>query len=430
MKSRALGGLLVLVVVVLAGCAAPSALTPLDALNDLPLAFTPAVTLTVEGKGFEPSIVVAPDGMVVAAAAKSSRTTQGRLADWAWYSMDGGASWADLPSPAGVHKAMPGLEGDLAVDAKGRVYYADTYLPDNSLHRWSAGPTWDWSRPIQGTVPPVDDRPFMAAHGDGHVYLLSNTAQSGARIQVSSSRDAGLTWSLPHAFPDSHFCQIAASPADDATVLVACARGQGEGAKLVAYLSEDAGASWGKGEEVATFALGTGYLAPVPAFDAAGTPYVAWADERVDWSGVQDATWNGDAPGRLYLAERVAEDRWSVADATPFEGRFGMLAASAGRAGTVGLSFYATRNATVDDSTEWYAHALVTRDGGASWRGARLDPAPMSVGAYPPRDMHDNAFGPDNALHVILQRNVEARGTPGDGIHADVLHVRQIPEAG
>ena len=415
--------LLPLVALLCAGCAAPAALDAL-AGEAAPLAFTAPVVLTVEGKGFEPSIVVAPDGTVVAAAAKSSRTTQGRLADWAWYSKDGGATWADLPSPAGAHTLMPGLEGDLAVDAEGRVYYVDTYLPDNAIHRWSPGPAWDWSRPVQGTLPPVDDRPFAAAHGDGRAYLLSNTAQQGQRIQLSRSMDAGLTWLPARGFPGSHFCQIAASPADDVTVLVACANGQGEGAKLVAYLSGDAGASWGEPEEVGTFDIGTGYLAPVPAFDAAGTPFVAWADERVDWSGLQDATWAGDSPGKVLLARR-GEAGWTTTDATPFPGRFGMLAASAGHAGTVGLSFYATRNATVDDATEWRAYALVTPDAGASWRLALLDPAPMSVGAYPPRDMHDNAFAPDNALHVILQRNVEATRYPGDGIHADVLHVRQ-----
>lgn len=417
---------LVLAGLVLAGCtAAPGAVTPQSAGGLGAASFTSAVLVSTEGNGFEPSIVVGPDGAVYAAAAKSARATQGRPADWVWYSQDDGASWSDMPSPANAHRAMPGLEGDLAVDAKGRLYYVDTYLPDNSIHRWSAGPTWDWSRPLQGTLPPVDDRPFLAAHGDGRVYLLSNTAQPGQRIQVMRSVDGGLTWSLPHAFRGSMFCQVAASPADDVTVLVACAHGQGEGAKLLAHLSTDAGATWGEPEEVATFGIGTGYLAPVPAFDAAGTPLVAWADERVDWSGVQDADWNGDAPGRLYLAKR-GDAGWTKLEATPFEGRFGMLAASAGRAGTVGLSFYATRNATVDDSTEWHAYALVTPDAGATWSMALLDPAPMSVGAYPPRDMHDNAFAPDNALHVILQRNVEGARTPGDGIHAEVLHVRQV----
>lgn len=416
--------LLVLAALALAGCSAPTDLAPAGTLA--PLAFTSAVVLTTEGKGFEPSIVVAPDGMVVAAAAKSSRATQGRPADWVWYSKDGGATWSDMPSPGNVHRAMPGLEGDLAVDAKGRVYYMDTYLPDNSIHRWSPGPTWDWSRPIQGTLPPVDDRPFAAAHGDGHVYLLSNTAQSGERIQLFRSTDGGVTWSLPHPFAASVFCQVAASPADDKTVLVACANGQGEGTKLVAHLSTDAGATWAT-EEVATFDIGTGYLAPVPAIDAAGNLHVAWADERVDWSGLQDANWNGDAPGKLHLATRTGDNAWSVTDATPFPGRFGMLAASAGRAGTVGLSFYATRNTTVDDKTEWYAYALVTPDGGATWSLAQLDLAPMSVGSYPPRDMHDNAFGPDNALHVILQRDrPDLKRQPGDGIVADVLHVAEM----
>ncbi|HEX2022607.1 MAG TPA: sialidase family protein, partial [Candidatus Thermoplasmatota archaeon] len=213
--------LLALAALLVAGCAAP--LDGIDpgstprAVGDLLV--SEAVTLTTpEGPGFEPGIAVAPDGALYAAAAKTQRPhSGGRLADWLWHSQDGGATWNDVPAPD-AFRLMPGLEGDVAVDGEGRLYYLDIWGPDLSVSRWSPGPTWDWSRPVAGTPAPLDDRPFAAAHGDGRVYLLSNQAVEGQRIVVSRSLDGGVTWTQAFAFPGSLFCRIDASPADDKTV--------------------------------------------------------------------------------------------------------------------------------------------------------------------------------------------------------------------
>lgn len=446
---RALLSLLLVPVLLAAGCAAPGARLDADDSSRARLArpgpaFLAPVVLTSEGGGFEPSIDVAPEGTVYAAAAKSSRPNDGaRLASWTWYSKDGGATFQDLPSPAGAHRLLFGFEGDTAVDAKGRFYFADTYLPDNVLHRWSPGadgPTWDWSRPLQGTTAPLDDRPFLSAHGDGVVYLLSNNGPAvpslggllggdatSARIHLFASTNGGLTWSLGHAFPDSRFCQIAASPADDQTAYVACDEAEGEGAPMRVWKSEDRGATWADAF-LAEHAIGTGYLAPNVAVDAAGTPYAVWQDERVDWIGLQDNAWSGDEPGRLHVARPGPSGAWTTLDVTPFEGRYGVLHACAGPPGRLALTFYATPTPTVDDATEWRAYALLTDDAHAhrpTWRLSQMVDEPMSIGPHPPRDIAQCAVGPDGAVHAVVQRDVQDPDRrPGDGIHADVLYVR------
>ena len=439
---------ILLAALALAGCmqsAAPAALAPGADLPEAPRLVSEPVVLTVEGPGFEPSIDVAPDGTVYAAAAKTARPNEGtRLASWLWHSTDGGATFRDLPSPAGVHRLMFGFEGDTAVDARGRFYFSDTWLPDNAIHRWSPGsgrPAWDFSRPVQGTTAALDDRPWLSAHGDGVVYLLSNNGPAvpsaggllrgdagASRIHVFVSQDGGLTWSLGHGFPASRFCQVAASPADDATAYVVCDEAEGKGAPVRVWRSGDRGATW-TDAFVAEHAIGTGFLSPTVAVDAAGRPYAAWQDERVDWSGLQDTDWAGEAPGRLHVARPLgAAGAWETLDVTPFPGRFGMLHACAGSAGRLALTFYATFDLAVTDETEWRAYALLTQHADAaapSWTLTPLLDEPASVGRWPPFDLFQCAVGPDDAVHAVVQRNRQGEPyEPGDGIRADVLHVR------
>jgi hypothetical protein len=193
------------------------------------------------------------------------------------------------------------------------------------------------------------------------------------------------------------------------------------------WRSEDRGATW-TDAFLGEHAIGTGYLAPAVAVDAAGRPYAAWQDERVDWSGVQDADWNGDAPGRLTVARPLDAEMWETLDVTPFEARFGMLHACAGSAGRLALTFYATRDLTVTDETEWRAYGLLTRDADAAaptWTLAPLVDEPVAIGRYPPRDLFQCAVGPDDAVHAVVQKDrIGEPYEPGDGIRADVLYVR------
>jgi hypothetical protein len=403
-----------------------------------------ALTSPGPGAGFEPSIEAAPDGTLFATAAKGARLAamaSGQLADWAWWSGDGGLTWQAAESPRSLHRSMPGLEGDAAVDAAGRVYYADTFGPDYFLHRWSTGPdglTWDWSRPVP-TLAFLDDRPWLAAHGEGILYLLSNTGAEGpvagdlARGDATASskwlftsQDGGETWSLGAGLGPAAFCEVAASPADDRTAWIGCSDGTGPGAPFRLLASGDRGASW----DVAFRGVherGHGYLSVVPVADRSGKPALAWLDDRVDWSGVQTVAWGGDQPGRVLVARPDPLGAWQVRDVTPFPGRFGMVHACAGGEGHVAVVFYSTPDLSPGASSQWTAYALVFDDIDAAAAPPHLVTlleGPAAVGAIPPRDLFQCAVDPDGTVHTVVQRNRQGEAhDPGDGIRADVLHV-------
>lgn len=451
MKGRAMAG--ALLTLVLAGClgvdVAPTLSEPDDGPVEKALRFREGVLLTnTAGYGYEPSIKIGPEGnLYVAAATGVLPNADRRWASAVWYSTNDGASWTVLPlGPNDALSSLPGFEGDLAVDAKGRVYFADIHLADVLLSRWSVGPlrapVWDWTRPALPTLNALDDRPYLAAHGDGIVYLVTNNGVAphgwqnllrdpgdatgpGARIWVFASEDAGLTWSLGWGFPGETFCAPAASPTDDHVVIVACHGGDGgPGSDLRVYRSADRARTF-QSAWVTNYTNGPSFLTPWPAVDAGGWEYASWLDDHIAWSGVNTATWDGASPGRVLLARSPDGKAWERLDVTPFAGRFGMNHVSAGPAGVVAITFHATQDVTPDAGSTWYGYALVTADGTAaapSWRLALLDANPSAYGPVPPRDFFQNAVGADGRVHVAFQKM--ARGSERD----DVYYVGQIAE--
>ncbi len=402
-------------------------------------------TLTTMGGGFEPSIVVAPDGTLYATAAKTARPGPGtRMASWLWFSQDGGETWRDLPSPAQVHEAMLGFEGDIATDESGHLYFADIYVADTTLSRWSPGPTWDWSRPLTGLPTPVDDRPWVAAHGSGIVYLMLNTGENvptpetllagdtrGAARWIFRSEDAGVTWSLGHGVPLQDRCDLEASRADDQSILVVCQSGEGDASLLTVFQSPDRARTLTPVQSV-PFQRGSVFMDPGAAIDAAGQPYAAWLDDLVVTVGFQDEEWQGDEPGRVLYAYQNGT-AWTERDVTPFPARFANMDASAGAAGTLALTFYATTDLTPGADTEWVPYLMVSSnaaDVNATWAVTPLLEEPAGVGKAPPEDFFQNAVGPDNRVHVILQKDrpedLLRDGTVVNGVPADVLHAGQV----
>lgn len=397
-----------------------------DATNETPgsasvpaLAFREPIRLNGEGYGFEPSIAAGPDGTLYATAARGfHEDPPEQRASWLWSSTDEGSTWKELPSPQQVHEKQPAAEGDIAVDDEGRLYFVDTYLADNTLSRWSLteeGPSWDFSRPVQGTAG-VDDRPWLAAHGDGVVYYLGNNgpalpapnnAQEGdptSRMWLYTSEDGGETFSLSHGFAKSWWCGLDASPADSETVAVMCSRIQGtytfgyhgliEGYESVVYVSEDRGQTWTETvlkEHEDDPAAGF----PALAFGQAGTPYATWAE--------------GTGPTELYVA-RPSQGTWEVFETTPFEGTLENAWVGAGSNGTVAITFYATEDAEPDEDTTWHAYAMVTDDAQAaqpSWQLTRLSEEPVAEGPHAPYDFFQNTVDASGVVNVVFTRDTE-----------------------
>ncbi len=424
----------------------PTGLESLDPTDWAPVLLSAPVLLTADTHGgFEPSIEVGPDGTIYVTAATSRRpgelaTSSARLASWLWYSRDNGTTWNDLPSPAQAHQWMLGLEGDITVDAAGRLYFVDTYLADNTISRWSqspTGPAWDFSRPIQGTASPLDDRPWLTAQGDGIVYLLGNNgaalpapesimtgdSEPGSKW-LHRSEDGGLTWSLGRAFDD--WCVPAADPSNDMDLIVVCI----DGPNLRVHESLDRGRIW-TNPFTAAYEHGPSLLIPGAAIDRDGTRHAAWIDDDATFEGVQDFVWHGTTPGQIRVAHAAHDGAWSEPqDITPFAGRFGLLHSAAGSGGVHAVAFYASTDLEVKETTEWTPHLLLSLDADSpapTYRHVPLLEAPAGKGTTPPRDFFQIAVGPDDTVHAILQKDrTNANPQPGDGIRADLLYRRTV----
>lgn len=378
--------------------------------------------------GYEPGVAVDPYGTIYATAHKASATNEGtRLSSWFWYSTDGGETWHDMPSAADVDNEQAALEGDIAVDGKGRVYFCDTYAADNQFNRYltgESGPVWDYSTPMQGTTA-VDDRPWLQAHGDGIVYYLGNNGTGipapnddpgdTSRIWFYRSTDGGLTWSEGFGFPTPGYCSIAADKSADVDTTLDGKRvyvATDNDGQLELYHSTDAGQTWdfqdGKADPVYEFEQGTPEAFPTwSVTDCAGNPYHV----------AIDADRTTDEPGTLVFVNGEPGD-WTVHELAPFEGTFAKQWIGAGSEGTVGIVFYGTEPGTVvvDDSTNWYAYALVTTTGQSpdpSWTLVRLDDVPVATDGQEQGDFFECAVGPADDLHVTYDRKVLGTGSGG-----------------
>ncbi|PSP88824.1 hypothetical protein BRC90_06610 [Halobacteriales archaeon QS_4_69_34] len=368
--------------------------------------------------GYEPGVHVDRFGTIYATAHKTSLTNEGtQLASFFWYSTDDGRTWQDMPAPANADDELFAFEGDIAIDDAGMVYYCDTYAADNTFSRWKTtpgGPVFDLSKPIQGTVG-VDDRPWLRAHGDGIVYYLGNNGvevptrnntdpDDGSRIVFYRSTDGGLTFSEGYGFPDSGYCSLAESKADDKTVYVACSEGtffsSAPEETFAIFTSHDRGETFTR-QEVGTFEDGTADPFPVwSVTDRAGNPYHVWIND--------DTT--DKKPADVRFTRRDGSDGWETLDVTPFEGTLNKPWIGAGSEGLVAITFYGSRDVQVGDATEWFPYALVTGDAlerSPTWTLTQLADRPVAVDDGEPEDFFECAIGPDDKVHVTFGREVE-----------------------
>ncbi|MDT7539219.1 MAG: hypothetical protein QOI82_2804, partial [Actinomycetota bacterium] len=182
--------LLRLLAVAAAGCAAVALAAPGQAAPSGP-AFGKPVKVTPDlAGGYEPGIYADRFGNLYSTAHKenaelaispdSRSTTLTRSMSWTWYSDDHGKSWKNLPGPAGLDLQNHnfGDEGDMATDDAGNVYFVDTNVTDISFTSWHASGlgkiAFKSHLPTVGFGEPVDDRPWVTAHNDGHVFYFGN----------------------------------------------------------------------------------------------------------------------------------------------------------------------------------------------------------------------------------------------------------------
>lgn len=360
----------------------------------------------VVGAGFEPSVEVDSNGTVLVTAAGASIDGIPALSSGLWRSRDNGETFQAM---RGARSGFPGLEGDIAVDGHDRLYFADTFFFDSYFERYSADGQKDHLGQPTIATSGLDDRPWLAAHGDGFVYYMANSGVGpGGRQQVIRSTDGGQTFEQPGLFiknsgegsiaadPNSSYVYVATNhlwradklPNDDKPTAVEVS------------ISPDRGATWSQTtaheytvarDESPQFAG----FSPIPAvspFD--GSVHIVWTD----------------GPQRLMLTQSFDRGKsWRTIEVTPFEGRFGMPWIDVASDGTVGLSFVAGANA---DPAARYAVYAMTLSPKRTKQHKGCPPQVKAIGEIPgtahlddlfQRDFFQLAFGPDDALHVVFR---------------------------
>jgi hypothetical protein len=381
---------------------------------------TPVKVTPTNGYGYEPSFIVDSYGNAFATAHKenwqlalapdSNSPTYTRSMSWAWLSIDNGRTWVDPPglTPASLEQHQVGDEGDMTQDDADHIYFADTYAGDITLTRWSTNGlgkvTFDYTRPTIPT-PEDDDRPWVVAHGDGHVFYFSNAGNkilNGGRYTVHASYDGGLTFdSIGIPLPDSGWCRPAADHRPGSKlVYVACTN---DGGKLYSYVSTDDGRTFLRYDMGAYNNADGTQSWPTIQVAPDGTVWVLYVDSNdVGDGGIPNTN-------QLYLfRSKDSGKTWTKQEITPVVGRYqyGWLSLSADGK-TLGLGIYYRPNADFP----WSVAGTTWKAGGKISARTFVDldinhPVSPADRDEAPADYLGSYFFPDGKLGVIWTRYV------------------------
>ena len=373
-----------------------------------------------------PQLILAPD---------PRSPTLTRSMSWLWVSTDGGNTFGNMPGyPLDVENHDWGYEPDIALDDAGHLYMADQTYADSTITRWTVVGLGryaiDYHRPLLPTAQPIDDRPWLAAHGDGKVLYMSQAgaaflnpfgrsggdAYGGGRYSVYRSGDGGTTFDLiGHALRDSGGCRPAADHRPGSTLFyVACTNdGDAQGplefpvsiGTLWAYVSEDDGGTYSR------YPIGT-YNAEAETFDwplvtvaPNGDVYVLHVDAGVvsGSGGSLEILTN-----RLNLYRSTDRGRtWSRQDITPAEGRYrwGWLTVSPDGDLAIGIHH------RPDKASPWRVYASVFTPGSIPSLVSVDEAHPVDAASSPepPSEYVGLAFAPDGTLGVAWTR-IESLG--------------------
>lgn len=400
--------------------AATSNATP--APNILPAAgkkWGGAVRVTPDnGYGYEPTLLVDKYGNAFATAHKEnaflalsldSNSPDGvRSMSWMWQSTDKGATWKNTPglSEMRIEDAQPGDEGDLAQDDAGHIYFVDTYLADITLTRWMSNGLgnvkFEFTRPIAPS-PEVDDRPWITAHGNGHVFYFANDgsqAADGGRYIVHASYDGGLTFDhVGVILPQSGWCRPASDHrAAQHTVYAICTN---DGGKLYSYVSTDDGRTFQR-YDIGTYNDGDATQSyPTVEVGPDGTVWALYNDsDDVDSGGTPNTN-------RLYLFKSTTQGKtWTKQEITPVRGRYQYAWLALSHDGKkLGMGVYYRPNADFSWSVAAVSWNAGTRPDARNFVDVDADhPVSPKERSEPPGDYMGSYFFPDGKLGVVWTR--------------------------
>jgi hypothetical protein len=410
--------------------------------------FGPPIKITPPlAGGYEPGLVIDAFNNIFATAHKENAQlllspdpdspTYTRSMSWDWISTDGGHTFTDLPglTSASLEQHDFGDEGDMALDDTGHLYFVDTNVTDDTITRWSVKGlgqvSLDFTRPLVPAAQLVDDRPWIVAHGDGHVFYFGNEGDkvtyplgmgSGSgfgagRYTVYASYDGAQTFNtFGYTLKDSGWCRPAADRAAGSPYVYAFCTNDGGSddvssatnpvGNLYAYVSRDDGYSFERYQAGTYMALDTTTSWPSLHIGPDGSLWALYVDATA-----LDA--NNDPVGNKLMLYHSTDhgQTWKSQDITPKPGRYHYAWANVSNDGKkLGLACY--YRATANDP--WKVYGAVFRPGQIPTLVSLDDFDPVApADADPPGDFLECAFGPDGKLHVVWTRDELRVVTPG-----------------
>ena len=411
-------------------------------------AFGPPVKVTPTGGfGYEPSFVADHYGNIFATAHKENwqlvlapdlnSPTYTRSMSWVWNSTDGGKTWPDIGglTALSIEQHEFGDEGDTALDDTDHLYFIDTNVTDDTFTRWKinglGNVALETTRPLVPAAEAVDDRPWIIAHGDGHVFYFGNqgdkvtyplgTQGSGCgpgRYTVYPSLDGGNTFnSLGCTLPDSGWCRPASDHrAGQHAVYAVCGNDGGSDdvsspidpdGTLYAFVSLDDAQTW-KRYPVGTYkALDSSFSWPSVVVGPDGTLWAVYVDaHQLECStDITGATACDPDSNRIMLYQSTDQGKtWKGKDITWKQGRYryAWLAVSADGS-KLGVGVYYRP----DNTQPWRVYGAAFKP----WQKLNLtsldDANPVAeASAEAPGDYMGSYFMPDGTLGVIWTRRV------------------------
>lgn len=398
------------------------------------------------GFGYEPSFVADSFGNLFATAHKENwqlvlapdlnSPTYTRSMSWTWNSIDNGQTWRDMQGLTflDLEQHEFGDEGDMALDDTHHLYFVDTNVADDTFVRWKVNGlgqvALETTRPLIPAAQFVDDRPWITAHGDGHVFYFGNegdkttyplgTQGAGCgpgRYTVYPSLDGGNTFnSLGCTLPDSGWCRPASDHRAGVHIVYAVCGNDGGSDDLIsptnplgtlyAYTSIDDGTTWTRSVVGSYHALDSSTSWPSVMVAPDGTVWAMFVDaHQLECStDVTGATTCDPDSNRIMLYQSSDHGMsWKGKDITPMPGRYryAWLGISA-NGQKLGVGTYYTPNS---NTNPWKVYGAIFNP----WQKPQLvsldDANPVApAGTEPPGDYMGSYFLPDGTLGVIWTR--------------------------
>jgi hypothetical protein len=311
-----------------------------------------------------------------------------------------------------------GDEGDISVDAMDTVYYLDTTLEDNWWHTLEDHGT-EYSTGIcqRMNTMAADDRPWVAAQGDGIIHYLGNSGASppectgdSGRYWYYHSEDGGNTFSQCYSVPGGW--STIASQRHGSYVYIAQENADTQSGTVIVRISDEYGRGTGFGDGTWDPPIDVGPREgncpegyPVVNNNEGGTVAVVWADCPNGSTG----------PWEIRFA--ISYDHgtnWSTWNVSHINGIQMYPFVSISDGDMVSLAFYGLDFDDGDldgdyvEGEEWflYAGALQSPEEGDSWDFTIADQEPLHVVTG-----YEEQSGDVHALHDFFETVLSPDGS-------------------